>query len=192
MRTMADDHHLLFHLHSDHQSMSEGNLLHALPDRPPPILHPEYHPHLVQTESVSPAITRDVRTSFVIILLHPIQHIHLHLLHIFLLTIQIIPRPPLPIILPNLTQMVLSRRGWTPSLLPACHSPSLLPPDQSAPTTVRLVLLDTKVMRTQKHFVKKVTEEDHHTAMSMSVIVVETIKKELQKKLPEEVRARIG
>ena len=190
MRTKPDEHHLLFHPHSDHQSMSEGNLLHALPDRPPPILHPEYHPHLVQTESVSPAITRDVRTSFVIILLHPIQHTHLHLLHIFLLTIQIIPRPPLPIILPYLTRMILSRSGWTPSLLPTCHSPSLLPPDQSAPTTVRLVVLESKVMRTQKHFVKKVTEEDH--TMSMSVIVVATTKKKSQKKLPEEVRARIG
>ena len=176
MRTKPDEHHLLFHPHSDHQSMSEGNLLHALPDRPPPILHPEYHPHLVQTESVSPAITRNVRASFVIAPPHPIQHIHLHLLHIFPPTIQIIPRPPLQIILPNLTRTISSRSGWTPSLLPTCHSPSLL-------------VLESKVMKTQKHFVKKVTEE--HT-MSMSVIVVTTTKKKSQKKLPEEVRARIG
>ena len=47
-------------------------------------------------------------------------------------------------------------------------------------------------MKAQNQFVKKVTEEDRHTAMNMSVIVVETIKKELQKKLPEEVRARRG
>ena len=177
MRTMPDDHHLLFHLHSDQQSMAEANPLHVHPDRPPPVLHPEYHHHLVQTESVSPAITRNVRTSFVIILLHPIQHIHLHLLHIFPPTIQIIPRPPLQIILPNLTRTILSRSGWTPSLLPTCHSPSLLPPDQSVPTTVRLAVLESKVMKTQKHFVKKVTEE--HT-MSMSVIVVTTTKKKSQ------------
>ena len=177
MRTKPDEHHLLFHPHSDHQSMSEGNLLHALPDRPPPILHPEYHPHLVQTARVAPAISRTVTGPLVIILLHPIQHIHLHLLHIFPPTIQIIPRPPLQIILPNLTRTILSRSGWTPSLLPTCHSPSLLPPDQSVPTTVRLAVLESKVMKTQKHFVKKVTEE--HT-MSMSVIVVTTTKKKSQ------------
>lgn len=192
MRTMTVDHHLLFHLHSVQQSMAEASPLHVHPDRPPPVLHPEYHHHLVQTERVAPAIARTATDPFVIILRNPIQHIPPPLLPIFPLTIQTILQPPLPIILPNLTQMLLSRRDWTPSLLLACHSPSLQPPDQSAPTTVRLLLLVTKVMKAQNQFVKKVTEEDRHTAMNMSVIVVETIKKELQKKLPEEVRARRG
>ena len=90
--------------------MAEASPLHVHPDRPPPVLHPEHHHHLVQTERVAPAIARTATDPFVIILRNPIQHIPPHLLPIFPLTIQTIPQPPLPIILPNLTQMLLSRR----------------------------------------------------------------------------------